>query len=187
VPSPSTNSSIQSVIRLASPRLHVAALELTPSLFSVGSMLSYTSYIHITISTLHCSLYMLTTFASRSSSDPSSDTFLTSSSHLVQGLPLSLPPSTIDSYTLSVNQSPLIRSTCPNHFKTFQSSLVTHFHTNSVTHFSILVTLHIFCERFKIQNHFVLLSMAHLYECIAGHPGEQRNPLFSHHDIVAIR
>ena len=71
--------------------------------------------------------------------------FFTPSSHLVQGLPLSLLTSTSDLYTLPGNCSPLIRSTCLEHFKTFRS--ITHLtQTKFTPHFShlpILVTPYI--------------------------------------------
>ena len=48
--------------------------------------------------------------------------FLTPSSHLVQGLPLSLQPSTSDTFNLLVSRSPFIQYTSPSKLKTFRAS-----------------------------------------------------------------
>ena len=58
----------------------------------------------------HCSLSMQTTFISLSCSDVAMYAFLTTSKHLVQGLFLSILPSSSGSYTLSVYHSPFLVS-----------------------------------------------------------------------------
>ena len=54
------------------------------------------------------------TFTLFSCSELVMHTFLTPSINLEKCLPISLLPSTSDSYTFLVNRSPLIRSTCPD-------------------------------------------------------------------------
>merc|ERR1711888_81068 len=84
-----------------------------------------------------------------------SHALLTPSLHLKGGLPLPLLPSTTDTYTLFVILSFPIRSTCPNHFNTFRSTLLLNFSdtptlslTTSFRTLSILVTPHILLRHF---------------------------------------
>ena len=79
---------------------------------------------------LHRSLLKHISFALLSSSDVVLYAILPASNHLLQVLPLSDSfRQTSDSHTILVNLSPIIGSTCKNHFKTFRST-----HSSSISH-----------------------------------------------------
>ena len=114
---PSTSGgSSHFVIGQAPPWLPAAALdatlEPTLSLLRVEDIFGHILYIQAFTKFLHCSL--LCTAPLRLSVPVRA--FLTPFSHFVQGLPLFLHSCISESYTVSVNLSPLIFSTCPNYF-----------------------------------------------------------------------
>merc|ERR1712074_311989 len=109
----------------------------------------------LSVNLLHASRSKHTSLAASKPISLSAHALLTPSLHLKGGLPLPLSPSTSDASPLLVILSLPIRSTCPNHFNTFRSTLPLNFSgtptlslTTSFLTLSILVTPHILLRHF---------------------------------------